>query len=95
MSSESFPQIRFRLGRIVATPNALDLIPPNEILEAIQKHQVGDWGDISKEDQNANDSAAIEGSRILSSYRSNAGERFWIITEANRSVTTVLLPCDY
>lgn len=83
------------LGRIVATPAALIRIPPEEIARALQRHQNRDWGNGTSTDHLANDEALLEGTRILSAYRSVAGECFWILTEADRSVTTVLLPEDY
>ena len=95
MSARSIPVAVFRLGRIVATPNALESITHEDILTGIKRHQAGDWGDVSGEDRAANDRALSEGSRILSAYDATNGTRFWIITEADRSVTTVLLPEDY
>lgn len=83
------------LGRIVATPAALVRIPPEEIANALVRHQNRDWGNVSASDHLANDQALREGTRILSAYRSAAGDAFWILTEADRSVTTVLLPEDY
>jgi hypothetical protein len=86
---------KFPLGRLVATPNALNQIPNDEIFTALSRHMRGDWGDVDKEDWRANDHALIEGTRLLSAYRSVAGVKFWIITESDRSATTVLLPEDY
>lgn len=85
----------FRLGRIVATPNSLQHVPQPDILRGLQRHQAGDWGDAEAEDRQANDRALVEGTRLLSVYHTSAGLKFWIITEADRSVTTVLLPEDY
>jgi hypothetical protein len=79
----------------VATPNALRSIPNEEILVAIHRHQAGDWGTLDSEDKNANDRALSCGGRMLSAYFASDGTKFWIITEADRSVTTVLLPEDY
>jgi len=83
------------LGRIVATPAALEQIPAEEIRAALQRHRRRDWGTLDPEDRAANEQALIDGARILSCYQSKAGVTFWIITEADRSVTTVLLPEDY
>jgi hypothetical protein len=94
-SPTSFPIARFRLGRIVATPHALAKLTQPDILLAIQRHQAGDWGDISPEDARENELSLQEGFRLLSVYHSSAGVKFWLITEADRSVTTVLLPQDY
>lgn len=88
-------EARFPLGRIVATPNALSKLTNEDMLVAILHHHAGDWGDVCPEDRRANELALIEGSRLLSAYRSVAGVKFWIITEADRSATTVLLPEDY
>lgn len=95
MSLESLPVARFRLGRIVTTPNAQSRLSQEDILRGIQRHQAGDWGDVDAKDRAANDRALIEGSRLLSAYRSSAGVTFWLITEADRQVTTILLPQDY
>jgi hypothetical protein len=84
-----------KLGRIVATPHALEYITQDDVLAAIQRHQAGDWGDVSVEDRAANNRAMAEDTRILSSYQAGNGIKFWIITEADRSSTTVLLPEDY
>jgi len=87
----------FLLGRIVATPGALAIFHEN--VEAsfnhyIYRHLSGDWGDLCKEDNLANNEAYLHGGRILSAYF--IGEnKIWIITEADRSVTTILLPSEY
>ena len=86
---------KFSLGRIVATPNALREVSSADIERALVRHHSGDWGDVCVEDKLANDRALIDGSRLLSAYRSSTNVKFWIITEWNRSVTTVLLPEDY
>ena len=90
MSAAKFP-----LGRLVATPNALEHIPNPEILAALQRHLTGDWGDVDEHDREENELSLKEGFRLLSVYRSASGVKFWIITEADRSRTTVLLPEDY
>jgi hypothetical protein len=95
MSTRTIPVAVFRLGRIVATPNALQSITQDDILAGIQRHQAGDWGSLTDEDREANDRALVQGTRILSAYTAAGGTRFWIITEADRSATTVLLPEDY
>jgi hypothetical protein len=86
---------KFMFGRTVATPNALNQIPNDEILSALDRHVRGDWGTLDPEDRRANDRALAEGNRLLSAYDSKQGIRFWIITEWDRSVTTILLPEDY
>lgn len=95
MSSNKMPIAVFRLGRVVATPNALGRLTNDDILSGLQRHQAGDWGSLTDDDRVANDRALTEGSRIFSAYEAVNGTRFWIITEADRSVTTVLLPEDY
>ena len=91
----ALPSPKFLLGRIVATPNAINQIPNDEILVALARHVRGDWGTLDPEDWTANDDALKHGGRLLSSYHSTRNVKFWIITEWDRSVTTVLLPEDY
>lgn len=86
---------KFVLGQLFATPNALSKIPNEELLSAIARHSRGDWGDVCPEDWKANDDALIKERRLLSAYHSTSAVKFWIITEADRSITTVLLPEDY
>jgi hypothetical protein len=66
-----------------------------DIMAATLRHASGDWGELDQEDLDANERSLRDGSRLLSAYRSKNGVRFWIITEADRSVTTALLPEDY
>ena len=95
METTSLPRALFRVGRICSTPNALGTLSPDDILSGLQRHQAGDWGDVCDEDRLANDSALEEGTRLFSVYHSGTRVKFWIITEADRRVTTVLLPEDY
>jgi hypothetical protein len=95
MSGGTVPIAKFKLGHIVSTPNALSQLTQDDILLAIQRHQAGDWGNVGAHDREANDQALVEGARILSVYHAANGTKFWLITEAGRSVTTVLLPEDY
>ena len=95
MSANSLPNAKFRLGHIVSTPNALSQLTHEDILMAIRRHQSGDWGDLDTDDKAANERALVERTRIISVYRSALGVKFWIITEADRSATTVLMPEDY
>jgi hypothetical protein len=85
----------FALGNVVITPNALGQLTPADIQLGLQRHQSGDWGDLGQEDWQENDHALRTGLRLLSSYRSAGGATFWIITEASRQITTVLMPDDY
>lgn len=84
----------FSLGAIVATFGA-QAIPRDEVGAALARHAAGDWGDVCEDDRQANETALQNGTRLLSVYRARAGTRFWVITEADRSVTTVLLPEEY
>jgi hypothetical protein len=95
MTTSTIPVAVFRLGRLMATPNALRSLSQDDIQTAIRRHQAGDWGDVSHEDWEANDRALTQGSRIFSVYHAVNGTKFWVITEADRSVTTILLPADY
>lgn len=83
------------VGRVVVTACANEVLMHEDIIAALNRHQVGDWGEICKADWKANDNARKYGERILSSYTSTFGDKFWIITEADRSYTTILLPSDY
>ena len=94
MSAYTIPVAVFRLGRTVATPNALQSITQDDILTGIKRHQAGDWGTLSEDDHAANDCALVHGGRIVSAYNAMNGTRFWLITEADRSTTTILLPED-
>jgi len=89
--------ISFPLGQIVATPAALKALEQAGQLPAefLQRHSQGDWGDICNEDWQLNDQSLEQGMRILSAYHLNSGVQIWIITEADRSATTILLPEDY
>jgi len=95
VQADSCPVARFRLGRIVSTASALERLTSDDILMGIQRHQAGDWGEVCKDDIKENEQSLEKGFRLLSVYRSTAGVTFWVITEADRSVTTILLPGDY
>ncbi len=95
MTTPLKPQPKFALGRIVATAQAMATLTREDIQRTLQRHVAGDWGNVGREDHEANDQALIEGSRLLSVYESSSGVKYWVITEADRSVTTVLLPSDY
>lgn len=89
------PTPKFPLGRIVATPGVLSSIPSDEMMKALDRHIRGDWGDLDDEDIQENELSLKEGFRLFSCYASADGVRFWIITEADRSATTLLLPQEY
>ena len=88
--------ICFPLGHLVATPGALDVLERENVdaSSLLQRHQCGDWGAVPAGDAEANDFSVVNGNRILSSYPVG-DERIWIITEADRSSTTLLLPDEY
>jgi hypothetical protein len=85
---------RFPLGQLAITRAAAGRLTPEEIAAGIVRHARGDWGDIGVEDATENELALREGFRLLSAY-GRGDRRFWVITEADRSATTVLLPDDY
>jgi hypothetical protein len=86
---------KFQLGRLVATPNAVLQLTQYDVFDALKRHQTGDWGNVDLHDRQENERSLKEGYRLLSVYQSIMGVKFWIITEADRSVTTVLMPEDY
>jgi len=86
---------RFRCGRIVCTAGILAQVPNEDILAGIKRHQAGDWGDVDEPDRTKNELALTQGLRLWSAYHAANGVKFWIITEADRSSTCVLLPEDY
>lgn len=87
----------FALGQVVATPGALDAIAAADQtpLALVQRHQTGDWGEVPPEDKVENDWSVQHGLRILSAYTLTTGVKIWLITEADRSYTTLLLPSEY
>lgn len=85
---------RFTLGRVVITANAARLLDTVAVQQGLRRHASGDWGDLDPADLHANDDALERGERLLSAYGQGDG-RFWIITERDRSATTILLPEDY
>lgn len=93
----------FALGHTATTPGVINLLGEDAhliIWGLLQRHAAGDWGTLDREDRQANDQALQHGDRILSSYRVHWADlpteaRVWIITEADRSRTTVLLPEEY
>lgn len=83
------------LGQVVATPGALNSVPGICIMYALNRHASCDWGIVCEEDRKQNDYAAAHNERVHSAYRAPDGKKFWIITEWDRSCTTVLLPEEY
>ena len=89
--------LRFPPGRIVITSNALRTLPAADVHDGLRRHLQGDWGDVDEHDYEENERSLEHGFRLLSVYhtRETPPRKFWIITEADRSATTVLLPEDY
>ena len=87
----------FELGQVVATPGAIEALKAGDQtpMEFVKRHAVGDWGDVDQEDREANEQALMHGARLLSAYTTHLNQRLWIITEADRSSTCVLLPEEY
>jgi hypothetical protein len=87
----------FPLGRVFATPGALESLEQyNEsACRLLVRHQHGDWGDVSESDREANDNDVNAGGRLLSSYKLSPQCKLWVITESDRSATTILLPWEY
>ncbi len=87
-------QPKFPLGRVAITANASQHLDTIAVNEALRRHAAGDWGDICPEDACENEESLQEGFRLFSAY-GLGDSRFWVITEADRSVTTILMPEDY
>ena len=88
----------FPLGQLVATPGVFNAVREagDDLQQYLRRHLAGDWGTVSPADARANDRALIDGTRLLSTYVLRDGRtRIWIITEADRSATTLLLPEEY
>ena len=88
---------KFSAGHIVATPGALEAFDASgeSPLTFLQRHLAGDWGELDDDDVRENELSLQHDWRILSCYRLSTGVKFWIITEADRSATTFLLPSEY
>jgi len=88
---------RFALGQTYVTPGAEEalMIAGQTSIEFLRRHISNDWGELSDEDARENEFSLREGFRLLSAYRTAKGQRLWIITEADRSSTTILLPDEY
>lgn len=91
------PDIPFPLGRVVATPGALKALEQHQHVPQtfLARHQSGDWGDVDAADRAENEYSLIHGFRLLSAYSLPDGTRIWVITEADRSSTCILLPEEY
>jgi hypothetical protein len=92
----------FPLGEVVATRGAIEALQKSgqSVTEFLVRHQQGEWGIVDDKDKAANDRSLVDGSRILSAYRTKKGDKLWVITEAvdengHRAATTFLLPDEY
>lgn len=88
---------KFSIGKLVATPGALAALTEagQSPMQFVSRHVAGDWGDCCPEDRQANEDALQNGDRLFSFYRTAKGQKIWVITEADRSSTCVLLPEEY
>ena len=88
---------RFALGQTYMAPGAEEalMIAGQTGIEFLRRHMSNDWGELSDEDVRENELSLEEGFRLLSAYRTAKGQKLWIITEADRSATTILLPDEY
>ena len=89
--------VPIELGRTVATPGALAALEEahQTPAEFLSRHEIGDWGEVCPDDWESNEAAVREGTRLLSAYTLKTDVKIWIITEWDRSVTTILLPEEY
>lgn len=98
-SSTTRPNInaRFALGETFITPGAQEAldIAGQTAIQFLRRHMSTDWGEVSEDDAHENEVSLREGFRLLSAYRTAKGQKIWIITEADRSATTILLPSEY
>lgn len=86
---------RFQMGNLGATPAVLEVVPKEELFQLLERHLCGDWGDVTENDARANELALRHDLRIMSWYQASSGARIQIITEADRSATTILLAKEY
>ncbi len=89
------PRPSIPLGEVLITPRALGALNLADVYNALQRHAQGDWGEADPSDWRRNNAAVADGTRILSPFRDRDGIEFWLISDANRLATTVLLPSDY
>jgi hypothetical protein len=97
MATATRSPVRFACGELVMTPGVAYLVQEGSLRpeKYLARHFAGDWGDLSDRDRAANDSALRDGERLLSSYQITPTLKLWIITESDRSATTLLLPHEY
>ncbi len=89
------PVVILDYGLVRLTPSALDRLDQEDITQALSRHIVGDWGEVDLEEWQSNDKSLRSGFRILSAYVDRNSQKFWIVTEADRSTTTIMLPEEY
>lgn len=94
---DSEPKPLFELGQVVGTPGAIRALAEaeQEPIELLIRHVTGDWGDLPDEDKDENERSVKQGYRVFSAYKLDTGTKVWVITEWDRSVTTILLPDEY
>lgn len=95
MSTTTDTRWKFNPGRVVIARHALAQLTREDVLPALWRHVTGDWGELDEHDWQENELSLKEGYRLLSRYHATDGTVFWIITERDRSVTTILLPEEY
>jgi len=86
---------KFPMGRTVITPNAMENLNDEDIQASLRRHAAGDWGNCGPQDWQENEFSLPRRLRLFSVYEDRHGTKFWVITEADRSATTILLPEDY
>lgn len=86
---------RFPLGRVIITRRASTAIPREDVMAALERFARGDWGEVDRHDAAENEQALQDGGRLLAVFYSSRGVSFWFISEADRSVTSVILPDEY
>ena len=86
---------KFPMGRLLMTSGVRDSVGRSDIESLLQRHNRGDWGELDEHDRAENELSLQEGLRLLSAYTDSKGQKVWVITEADRSATTVLLPEEY
>ncbi len=94
-NTEAKERSKVEMGKVYATRGVLLSIPPEQIALAVARHLICDWGDLCEEDREINEDAYLNGGRLFSRYLTEDGEAFYVITEADREMTTLLLPSEY
>jgi hypothetical protein len=94
---ETIKCTKFNLGRTLITPGALHALKDAEVTASsyLQRHASGDWGDVMPEDREDNEDALRNGGRLFSAYRTPLNQAIWVVTDAERSMTTVFRPEEY